>query len=59
MMEKPGVEIVYGSIELGELKEEITLGKVVRALIKWIGDNIQTNIGVAISAKHIVETVGG
>jgi S1-C subfamily serine protease len=55
IMEKPGVELVYSSIKVGELEWEITLSKIIRALMKWIEDNIQTNIGYAISGKHVVE----
>jgi len=56
VMEKPGVELVYGTVELAQgIKEELTLGKTILTLIKWISDNVQTNIGEAISTKHLVE----
>jgi S1-C subfamily serine protease len=54
-LEKPGVELVYGSIKIGEWEVEVTLSKVIKALMKWIADNTQTNIGFAIPAKYVRE----
>lgn len=54
MMERPRPELVYGSIKFPSgFEEEITLSKAIRTLIRWVADNVQTNIGVAISSYHL------
>ena len=53
---RPGVDLVYGELELpGGVKEEVSLSKIMLSLIKWVMDNIQTNIGEAVSAEHLIE----
>jgi S1-C subfamily serine protease len=55
ILENPQVELIYAGIELPDgSKEEMTLSKVIRALITWIANNIQTNLGEAISAEYLV-----
>ncbi len=55
IMEKPPVEIVYSAVKIGELEVKITLSMVIKTLIKWIANNIQTNIGIAIPGKYVRE----
>ena len=33
----------------------VTLGDVIERLIKWVADNVQVNIGEAVSVKHLIE----
>jgi predicted secreted protein len=55
ILENPQVELIYAGIELPDgSKEEMTLSKVIRTLITWIANNIQTNLGEAISAEYLV-----
>jgi S1-C subfamily serine protease len=56
ILEKPGVEIIYAKIKLPNGSErEMTLGGIIRMLISWIADNVQTNIGEAIPAEYLME----
>ena len=56
-LEKPGIDLIYGSVKVTEWEEEITLSKIIKALIKWIADNAQTNIGFAIPGKYVRDVV--
>jgi S1-C subfamily serine protease len=56
-LEKPGMDLLYGTIKVAEWEEEITLSKIIKALIKWIADNAQTNIGFAIPGKYVRDVV--
>ncbi|MHA1609450.1 MAG: S1 family peptidase [Candidatus Njordarchaeales archaeon] len=54
-LERPNIEIVYSTIKLpGGVTEEITLGKIIWILVRWVLNNIQTNIGEAISIDHLI-----
>jgi S1-C subfamily serine protease len=58
VLKRPGVELVYGTIELpGGIREEITLSKIISAFIRWVTANIQTNIGEATSVRHLIDLV--
>ena len=54
-LEMPGVELVYGAIKIIDenIEVELTLSKIIKTLIKWISDNVQTNVGIAVSVKHL------
>ena len=55
-LEKPEVELVYGTIRIaGNIEVELTLSKIIQTLIRWMSDNMQTNIGIAVSVKHLTE----
>ena len=44
----------YSNIILAfNIEVELTLSKIIKTLIKWVSDNVQTNVGIAVSAKHL------
>jgi len=58
VLERPGVELVYGTIELpGGIREEVTLSKIIRTFMRWVIENVQTNIGEAISVEHLIDLI--
>ena len=58
-LEKPGVELAYGTVRAAAgIDVDLTLSKAIQTLMRWISDNLQTNIGVAVSAKHLAELLG-
>ena len=56
VLRKPGVDLVYNTVRLpGGISEVITLSKVIQTIVKWVRNNIQTNIGEAVSVEHLVQ----